>query len=64
MPKNYPKMQMCEDTKMECWWGNRKGKEQKRIDGTFKLAHQKREITQTERLLPLLCLSASFFGFV
>ncbi len=43
MPKNYAKMQMCGDTKMQCWWGNRKGKEQKRINDTYILAHQKRE---------------------
>ena len=39
MPKNYPKMQLCEDTKMQCVWGNRKGKEQKRINDRFILAH-------------------------
>ena len=29
MPKNYPKMQMCGDTKMQCVWGNRKGEKTK-----------------------------------
>ncbi len=54
MPKNYSKMQMCEDTKMQCVWGNSKGKEQKQINDTFILAHQKREFKKTDRLLPLL----------
>ncbi len=54
MPKNYAKMQMCGDTKRLCVWGNRKGKEQKQINDTFILSHKKREITQTEPLLPFL----------
>ena len=59
MPKNYAKMQMCGDTKMQCVLGNRKGKEQKQINDTFILAHKNREITKTECYLPFLCLSAS-----
>ena len=39
MPKNYPKIQMCEDTKMQYVLNNRNGKEQKRSNDTFILAH-------------------------
>ena len=44
---------------MQCVWGNRKAKEQKRINDTFVLAHKSKEIIKTERHLPFLCLSAS-----
>jgi hypothetical protein len=47
MPKNYAKMQICGDTKMQCVWGNRKGKQQKRSNSTFRLAHKNKEMTQT-----------------
>ena len=62
MPKNYPKIQMCGDTKMQCVWGKRKGKEQKQSSDIFILAHKKREMTQTECYLPFLRWRALIFA--
>ncbi len=64
MPKNYSKMQMCGDTKMQCVCGKWKAKRAKRIISTFILAHKNKEITKTDRLLPLLCLSLSSVAIV
>ena len=49
MPKNYAKIQMWGDTKMQCVWETWKAKGAKRINDTFILTHKNKEIAKTER---------------